>query len=71
LLAATAALVLSGCGREAESARKAAGPPPVPITSGQLTLVVVPAACALVENWRERRRAQRHAPVPQQQQGPA
>jgi HAE1 family hydrophobic/amphiphilic exporter-1 len=41
------------------------------ITSTLLTLVVVPAAYSLVENWRERRRALRHAPIPQQQQGPA
>ena len=41
------------------------------ITSTLLTLVVVPAAYSLVENWRERRRALRHARIPQQQQGPA
>ncbi len=41
------------------------------ITSTLLTLVVVPAAYSLVENWREQRRALRHARTPQQQQGPA
>ena len=41
------------------------------ITSTLLTLVVVPAAYSLVENWRERRRARRRVQTPQQQQGPA
>jgi HAE1 family hydrophobic/amphiphilic exporter-1 len=41
------------------------------ITSTLLTLVVVPAAYSLVENWRERRRVRRHAQSPQQQQGTA
>ena len=41
------------------------------ITSTLLTLVVVPAAYSLVENWREQRRARRHARSSQQQQGPA
>lgn len=42
------------------------------ITSTLLTLVVVPAAYSLVENWRAHRRArQQHAQTPQQQQGPA
>jgi hydrophobic/amphiphilic exporter-1 (mainly G- bacteria), HAE1 family len=41
------------------------------ITSTLLTLVVVPAAYSLLENWRERRRERRHARIPQQQQGPA
>ena len=41
------------------------------ITSTLLTLVVVPAAYSLVENWRERRRARRRVQTPQQQRGPA
>jgi HAE1 family hydrophobic/amphiphilic exporter-1 len=41
------------------------------ITSTLLTLVVVPAAYSLVENWRERRRALRPGTTPQQQQGTA
>jgi HAE1 family hydrophobic/amphiphilic exporter-1 len=40
------------------------------ITSTLLTLVVVPAAYSLVENWRQRRRERRMlAQIPQQQQG--
>jgi len=51
--AATAALVLSGCGREAESARKAAGPPAVLITTTMVqprTLEVYEQVVGSLEN---------------------